>query len=70
MRYFETEYWEAQAHINELEGENATFKSENGNLRLMLFGQTGWEESEINERIAHLQDTMDALLADTQEKKS
>ena len=69
-RNYENLYWEAQSHINELEGDNAQLESENEALREMLFGATGWEESETNERIAHLQDTMDALLADTQEKTS
>ena len=32
----------------------AQLEAENEDLRLMLYGQTGWEEGEINERLALL----------------
>ena len=40
--------------IAQLEEENDALKRETEDLRLILYGQTGWTEGEINERLALL----------------
>ena len=41
---------EAEAMLN----KHINLEAENEDLRLMLYGQTGWTEEEINERLALL----------------
>ena len=42
--------------ILRLEARERDLEAENEGLRVMLYGSTGWEENEINERLALLKE--------------
>ncbi|NOR88991.1 MAG: hypothetical protein GQ524_01940 [Anaerolineales bacterium] len=70
MRDYENEYWEAQAHINELYGEIAKLKAKVIHLEFTLELEDAWDKTEhvffadfLVEKIERLQETIRDILS-------